>query len=150
MDPLVAAAERIVGYLVPYALDKTAGLATKLGKNAVDKIGGWLDQLRQRWADDNDAAPVLADFEQDPEANAERLRDLLAKRMRDDPSLRKGAKQLAANVGPTIVVTMRGGNVAIQKGPKFRKLIRGGDIEVKQSLRKGKRQVGPTFDGPIG
>jgi hypothetical protein len=148
MDPVVAAAGRIVGYLVPYALDKTADLAAKLGKSAVDKIGGWLDRLRERWAGDDDAGAVLADFERDPEANEERLLDVLADRMRVDSSLQEVAEELAAEVGPTVVVTMRGGRVAIQNGPKFGDVLRG-RVSVDISLQEGDLQDGGTF-GDIG
>jgi hypothetical protein len=148
MDPLIAAAERVVGYLIPYALDKGTELAKRIGKSAVDRIGGWLDSLRERWAGDDDASKALGDFERTPEANRDRLRDLLAERLRSDPSLKESVEQLAAAVGPTVIVTMRGGNVDIQKGPEFGKVLRG-EVSVEQTLVQGKEMTGPTF-GDIG
>ena len=148
MDPLTAAAARVVGYLVPYALDKTVDLATKIGKSAVDRIGGWLDGLRSRWAGDDEASGALTEFEKAPEANADRLRDVLADRMAADPALQDSAEKLAADVGPKVVVTMRGGEVTVQNGPSFGNVLRG-DVNVGMDLIEGHTQQGPTF-GDIG
>jgi hypothetical protein len=148
MDPLVAAAGRVVGYLVPYVLDKGIDLASKLGKNAVDKVAAWLDSLRRKWADDEEASAVLAEFEQQEAANADRLRDVLADRMGKDPSLKESTEELANDVGPKVVVVMRGGEVLVQEGPEFAAVLRGA-VNVEMDLVKGERQRGPTF-GPIG
>src|SRR5262245_24058889 len=148
MDPLLAAAERVVGYLIPYALDKGTELAKRIGKAAVDRIGGWLDSLRERWAGDADASKALDDFEHAPEQNRDRLRDLLAEQLRSDPALKQSLEQLAAAVGPTVVVTMRGGNVDIQTGPEFGKVLRG-EVNVEQTLVQGEEMKGPKF-GDIG
>ena len=148
MDPLAAAASRVVGYLVPYALEKTVDLATKIGKSTVDKIGGWFDGLRARWAGDEKASEVLAEFEDAPEANADRLRDVLAERMASDPTLVESAEQLAKDVGPTVVVTMRAGEVVVQNGPTFGDVLRG-NVNVGMILDKGDTQQGPRF-GDIG
>jgi hypothetical protein len=144
MDPLMAAAERVVGYLVPYALDKTVALAKKIGKDAVDKIAGWLDRLRDRWAGDEEASAALADFEHDPANNAERLQTVLADRMAKDESLADSAEHLANDVGPTVVVIMRGGDVEVQTGASFGN-VRRGQVHVEQTLAAGKQMSGPTF-----
>jgi hypothetical protein len=148
MDPLLAAAERVVGYLVPYAIDKGVELAKKLGKNAVDRIGGWLDSLRERWASDEEATGALKDFEEKPDENSERLRDILADRLRTDEALKQSIEQLAKDVGPTVVVTMEGERVEIQTGPEFGKVLRG-QVFVTQKLKDGKEQRAPKF-GDIG
>ena len=136
MDPLLAAAERVVGYLVPYALDQGAELAKRLGKATVDRIGGWFDSLRDRWAGDDEASSTLDDFEKSPEANSDKLRDILAERLRTDEALTQSIEQLAKDVGPTVVVTMRGGKVDIQTGPEFGKVLRG-QVSVEMELEEG-------------
>ena len=147
MDPVMAA-ERVAGYLVPYALEKTAELAKKIGKDAVDKIGRWLDRLRERWAADGEASAVLAEFEQRPVENEERLKDVLADRIAKDETLAGSAEKLAADVGPTVVVVMRGGEVDVQRGARFGK-VRRGAVHVEQTLTTGKEMDGPEF-GDIG
>ena len=147
MDPLEAAG-RVVGYLVPYALDKAAELATKIGKDAVDRIGGWLDGLRARWAGDAEASAVLADFETAPQEGAGRLQEVLADRMEKDAGLAESAVQLAAQVGPTVVVVMRGGEVDFQEGAELGD-VRRGHVHLEQTLTRGTRMTGPKL-GDIG
>lgn len=149
MEPaLIHAASRIVGFLAPYALDKTVELGTKIGKSAVDKIGKWLDDLRARWADDPEAEEALNRFEADPQNQAASMTQILADRMRLDESLARSAEELAKQVGPTVVVTMVGGEIERQFGPEFGKVLRG-TVQVDQSLQKGEQMKGPTF-GDIG
>ncbi len=145
MDPLLAAAERVVGYLVPYVIDKGVELAKNLGKSTVDRIGGWLDSLRERWAGDEEASDALKDFERNPKENSAMLRDLLADRLRIDETLKQSVEQLARDVGPTVVVRMEGERVEVQTGPEFGKVIRG-QVSVTQLLTNGKEQRGPKFD----
>jgi hypothetical protein len=145
MDPLLAAAERVVGYLVPYAIDKGVELAKKLGKSTVDRIGGWLDSLREGWAGDEEASGALKDFEENPEENSDRLRDLLADRLRTDEALKQSIERLAKDVGPTVVVTMEGERVEVQVGPEFGQVLRG-QVFLTQKLKDGKEQSGPKID----
>jgi len=148
MDPLMAAAERVVGYLAPIALGKAVELSKKLGKTTVDKVADWLDGLRDRWADDTEATETLEKFEQHAEQNAEPLTAVLADRMQQDKELQASAEQLAQEVGPMVVVTMKGGEVDVQQGPEFGKVLRG-KVSVEQTLEHGQRQIGPKF-GDIG
>jgi hypothetical protein len=142
------AAGRIVGYLAPIAMDKAVELAQEVGKSAVDNVADWLDKLRARWSDDDEATSALAAFEQDPEDNAEQLQAVLADRMEKDETLRASAEQLAKNVGPMVVVTMKGGHVDVQEGPEFGNVLRG-KVSVNIGLEKGTIQRGPRF-GDIG
>lgn len=148
MDPIVLAAERVVGYLVPIALGKATELAQKVGKNAVEKIANWLDRLRARWAGDVEASAALKKFEVDPEENSEALRDVLAERMRREDALKDDAEQLAKDVGPLVVVTMEAGKVELQEGPEFGNVLRG-KVNVGMKATEAGVQRGPKF-GNIG
>lgn len=150
MDPITAAAARVVGFLGPVALGKGVELAKKVGEDAVDKIADWLDGLRKRWADDPGAKEAVEEFVASPDdkEKEEALRDVLAQRMKDDPALENAAEKLASDVGPYVVVTMEAGEVRVQNGPKFGDVLRG-TVEVHQSMDEGDTQTGPTF-GDIG
>jgi hypothetical protein len=148
VDPIVLAAERVVGYLVPIALGKATELAQKVGKNAVEKISNWLDRLRARWVGDAEADAALKKFEADPEENSEVLRDVLAERMRREDALKDDAEQLSKDVGPLVVVTMEAGRVELQEGPEFGDVLRG-KVNVGMKATEAGVQRGPKF-GNIG
>ena len=148
MDPLSVIAGKVVGYLAPIAVDKGVELGKKVGQDIVDKLAGWLDSLRGRWAGDAEATEALEQFEAAPAKNAEKLGEVLAERMESDEELSSSAQRLTETLGPLVVVNLKGGKVDIQKGPKFGN-IRRGRVVVDIQLDEGVVQDGGEY-GDVG
>lgn len=145
MDPvIVAAAARVVGFFKPLVLQGAEEFAKKIGVAAVDKISGLLKALRKRWTDDPEASQALDRFEREPEVEQHVLESTLADRLSRDDELATLVQDAMKDIGPTLVITMRAGEVDVQDGPEIGN-IRRGRVNIEQTLTKGKKQTGPKI-----
>lgn len=150
IDPiLLTLAGRVAGLLKPLVEAGADELKKTVGVPVVDRLTGLLATLRERWAGDSEATETVTDFERDPAANEEALRDLLAQRMAADPELAATVDADVQAIGPRLIITMVGGHVGIQEGPEIEGISGRAQVNVTMKVDVADQQKAGKF-GKIG
>jgi hypothetical protein len=97
----------VMSVLLPYAAKGAHEFAKVAGEVALEKAKDMIALLRGKWIGDKEAGDTLTHFEQKPTRHETALREILAEKLANDPSLAAGLSNLIGQLGPQLEVVQR-------------------------------------------
>ena len=144
MDPATIAAS-VVSVLAPYAIKGAKAFGEAAGEVALSHAKKLIDTLKSRWSGDQEAGPVVQNFEKKPERYQAVLQDVLEEKVRQDPALAAELQSRLESMGPVLRIVQEmdiGRNVTAVEA----KEMSSGSVEATQKIRDAQQVTGIKID----
>ena len=133
MDPATIAAS-VVSVLAPYAIKGAKAFGEAVGEAGLSQAKKLIETLKQRFSADEEAAPVVKNFESKPERYQQVLQDVIEEKVRHDGSLASELESQIEKMGPTLRIIQEidtGKNVVAVDAEE----MTSGSLEATQKIR---------------
>ncbi len=150
MDPTTNLATNIVAVLTTYVTEEPEAFIRAAGQSDYEKTRALLATLQKRWAEaeDEEAAQILARFEEKPERYRATLTDILKETLARDSDLADELTRRLEEIRVTLEVIQTGRGADKIVGVETKELL-GGRIKVSQKIEqagRGQKITGVKLD----
>jgi len=148
MDPMTNLAINIVAALTTYVTEESEAFIRAAGQSDYEKTKALLAILQKRWAEDEEAAQILARFEERPERYGATLTDILKETLARDSDLADELTRRLEEIKVTLEVIQTGRGTDEVVGVEAKELL-GGRVKVSQKIEqagRGQKITGVKLD----